>query len=228
MNLAERIAVEAIAHFPGLPEAARELLLRLAEGGAARQSPANDTPAEGAGPLSSTERSRRRRATQRALHATANATDATLHATANATLVAPPNPPREPLSSPDSLSISEERESETRVKSVAATRDATRNATENATRCIRRTDPLPPELREMASGATGAPPVRDIDGAWLKFVGHWDGRIPPSLSGEWQKWCVNEARREQSERTRGGPSRVQPAPPGGRLYAIGDEKGPGT
>ena len=58
-------------------------------------------------------------------------------------------------------------------------------------------EPLTNELRATASMAT----VQDIDGAWLKFCGHYAGQWI-HIAGKWQHWCVNEAKLERTERER--------------------------
>jgi hypothetical protein len=85
------------------------------------------------------------------------------------------------------------------------------------------TDPMPDELREAAQ-ILG---VRDPGGAWVKFTGANNGRLPSTLkgglSGAWQVWCGNEAQFERRERDRRPPARtmVQPAAPG-QSWAHGD------
>lgn len=43
--------------------------------------------------------------------------------------------------------------------------------------------------------------VQDIGGAWAKFCGHFNGKAI-ELMGRWQYWCVDEARKERSQRDR--------------------------
>jgi hypothetical protein len=62
--------------------------------------------------------------------------------------------------------------------------------------------PINDELRAIAQGATGATPLRDAAGAWVKFCGYY---APKALAlseaaGAWQRWCVGEAKREAAER----------------------------
>lgn len=64
-------------------------------------------------------------------------------------------------------------------------------------RYIQVSDILPEELREAAKILA----VQDIDGAWVKFTGHNAGQWK-HVTGEWRKWCVNEAKRERVERER--------------------------
>jgi hypothetical protein len=213
----------------------------LAEGADLPQAPTSESHPVEDDRARKARNQRERRERLRAVAVTANVTSAgdvspalspvkPVTVTGLVTGDAPPDPPRETLSSPDLSDLSEksERESQTRVRTVTArvTGPVTANVTGDmkpGPRAVRRTDPLPDELREMASGATGAPPVQDIQACWLKFTGHWDGRVPPSLSGEWQKWCVNEAGRESRDRAHRGPARVQPAPATGRAWKVGEE-----
>ena len=57
---------------------------------------------------------------------------------------------------------------------------------------IRAADPLTDDLREAAR----IHGVKDIDRVWLKFTGHWDGRVVASVNGSWQKWCVQEVQNQ--------------------------------
>ncbi len=43
--------------------------------------------------------------------------------------------------------------------------------------------------------------VQDIPGAWLKFCGYHAGKFL-NVPGQWQAWCVREAKRERQERDR--------------------------
>lgn len=120
----------------------------------------------------------------------------------------PPGPPRDQDS--HSLEIPEERESETRacatpvtspvtgsvtrVVTSPVTKKVTRVTGELAERYVTVTDPLPSLLREAAAMV----PVRDITGAWAKFTGHYAGKFI-HVQGAWQKWCVNEAKRERTD-----------------------------
>ena len=62
--------------------------------------------------------------------------------------------------------------------------------------------PITPELRAIAEGATGATPVQDVAGAWVKFCGLKLGTPMRSAPGSWQMFCVNEAKIERRERDR--------------------------
>ena len=67
----------------------------------------------------------------------------------------------------------------------------------HGSRYVRLNDPIDDELRAIAEMAT----VQDIPGAWAKFTGHFADRWV-HVAGKWQHWCVNEAKRERSERDR--------------------------
>ncbi len=64
-------------------------------------------------------------------------------------------------------------------------------------RYLRLGDRLTEELRAIAEMAT----VQDIEGAWVKFCGHHADKWV-HVAGRWQVWCVNESRRERTERDR--------------------------
>jgi hypothetical protein len=208
MNLAQRVALRAIAHLPGMPIEATAMLLDLVgEDEAARAENG------GRGGLSSTERSRKRRAEmqrQIPLHATEMQRDATGNATAdatgNATAVAPPDPPEISHSFSVNSGPSEKIEREIRrARNGHATemqRDATGNATDatgarNGQRFVRRTDALDAELTAIAELAG----VQDIPRAWAKFTGkHADQWL--HVSGQWQSWCQNVPKFERLDRER--------------------------
>ena len=67
--------------------------------------------------------------------------------------------------------------------------------------CLDLDTELSDTLRAIAQGASGGPPVEDIDGAWRKFCGHWTSQTYPlrltQVRGRWAKWCVDEAARER-------------------------------
>lgn len=85
------------------------------------------------------------------------------------------------------------------------------NALANGERYVRADDPLTEELRATAQMAG----VQDIAGAWLKFCGHYADKWV-HVQGKWQHWCVNEAKRERTERDR------RPAGPRKALQPAGD------
>lgn len=122
-------------------------------------------------------------------------------------------------SSPSPLSLSgndSEKESESYSlvtrESVTASRDVTeprhvtnavtpvtnvtsRRTVTEAERYVALDDAILPEIVATAEMAG----VQDIDGAWLKFCGHYAGKWL-NVAGKWQLWCVNEAKRERVER----------------------------
>lgn len=223
MNSAERIAIEAIALLPDVPDDARDLLLRLVSGGPGRHDPDPENRQ-----LLEEERARKAR-NQRERRArlrgdmSPKVTEVTggvmTTVTGDISPVTPLDPQRETLSIVETLSESQERESQTRVRVTGRVGDASPvtyggDATP-VVRYIARTDTITAELTAIATGAGGTPPVQDVSGAWLKFCGHHDGRTI-NVAGEWQKWCVNEARRERSDRARGKPlpAKQQPPPSG--------------
>jgi hypothetical protein len=74
---------------------------------------------------------------------------------------------------------------------------------------VERTQPITQELRGIAELAG----VQDVPGAWLKFTGHNAGRVM-HVPGRWQAWCVDEAKRERSERERLAKARLRAVPTG--------------
>lgn len=95
---------------------------------------------------------------------------------------------------------------ETRSKSEIA-REAVTNGASPAPspdaspeRYLSRLEALTPELMSIAQLAT----VQDIPAAWAKFCGHFADKWI-HVSGRWQVWCVNEAKRERAERDKRGP-----------------------
>jgi hypothetical protein len=76
-------------------------------------------------------------------------------------------------------------------------------------RYVRLTDAITPELTAAAQLAT----VQDIAAAWAKFTGHHADKWI-HVAGQWQVWCVREAKRERVERE--------------KLRAIGIVKAPGA
>jgi hypothetical protein len=56
--------------------------------------------------------------------------------------------------------------------------------------------PITPELSSIASIAG----VQDIEGAWLKFTGHYNGQRVENLTGKWQLWCGRERTDERTRR----------------------------
>ena len=88
------------------------------------------------------------------------------------------------------------------------------------------------ELRQIAGMTT----VQDLEGAWLKFKGHYNGRswTATELEGAWLKWCTREAKDERTDRDRaarrgGGPVRADEDRPAVRrapetLHPIDEER----
>lgn len=64
-------------------------------------------------------------------------------------------------------------------------------------RYVRLTDAITAELTASAQMAT----VQDIPAAWAKFTGHYADKWV-HVAGRWQLWCVNEAKRERTDRER--------------------------
>jgi hypothetical protein len=101
-----------------------------------------------------------------------------------------------------------ERESDARGVAQRMQRNATidataRNGVQRAApdargRHVHLDDALTPELVAIADLAT----VQDVKGTWAKFCGHYDTKWLDSVQGAWQRWCVNEAKRERVERER--------------------------
>lgn len=73
--------------------------------------------------------------------------------------------------------------------------------------------------------------LRDVEGAWIGFVGHHRSRgtLSCDFAGEWQKWAVQARNIEQRDRareaSRGGPAKVpahvQRAPEDGSRWKVG-------
>jgi hypothetical protein len=82
-------------------------------------------------------------------------------------------------------------------------------------------DELPPDLRAAAEMIG----VRDVDSAWLKFCGKYDGHIK-RVASEWQSFAASWRANEQSAAARGrrGGVKVQPAGPS-RSWKVGGGDG---
>jgi hypothetical protein len=59
-------------------------------------------------------------------------------------------------------------------------------------------DPLTPEMREIAAEFQ----LEHLGEVWAAFVGHYDGRTLPSVSGAWYKWCARQRGIQRTERAR--------------------------
>ena len=83
-------------------------------------------------------------------------------------------------------------------------------------------DVLPAELRAAAEMIG----VRDVDSAWLKFCGKYDGQIK-RVASEWQSFAASWRANEQSTAARGrrGGVKVQPAAPGPTGWKVGGGDG---
>lgn len=66
-----------------------------------------------------------------------------------------------------------------------------------AERYVRIDDQLTDEMRQIA----GINAVQHVEAAWRKFCGHYAGKFF-NVPGRWQRWCVDEAQRERTERER--------------------------